>query len=642
MAKARIGRARPAKGNRRGTVLLAVAVSMFLVVTVWAASQTTVARTIQDLDRNDRLETAPGESYVVRTELGRAIGGRAKSRVPRIGFAQLTDAHVVDEESPLRVEYLDKFGPPLTSAYRPHEGISPQVLNEMVRQVRAAASPVTGRRVELVMTTGDNSDNTQLNEVRWFINVLDGRTMVDPNSGVPGGCAGAGAGGHLYDGVRGDDEYYEPDQSGPAGNNTVDGPGYAPDRAENISEAGRSSRVRDFPGLYEAMNKPFPAAGLGVPWYSIFGNHDGLILGNQPRNEALEQLAVGCLKVNRLSPGALTMVQALLADGLTVEERSRIYRVVTDDMIKSATASLLATDNVTVVPKDDRRVPLKKAEYIAEHFTTRGTPVGHGFTQANLASGQGNYSFKPRSGLRFIVLDSINENGYADGNIDDTQFRWIHAELLAAEKNRELAVLFAHHSLRTMNQAAATPFAPGDQGGDLSPLVHFGLGPNGQTASCTLVDPAVMPAPDETLRCLFRRHRSVIAFVVGHEHINRVTPFERSSGLGQAEGGFWEITTASHIDWPQQSRLLDILDNRDGTLSIFGTIIDHAAAPRPSGAVPTGATLTADGVSQLASISRELSYNDPDADNGEDGHADARGKREDRNVELLIVHPYRR
>ena len=50
--------------------------------------------------------------------------------------------------------------------------------------------------------------------------------------------------------------------------------------------------------------------------------------------------------------------------------------------------------------------------------------------------------------------------------------------------------------------------------------------------------------------------------------------------------------------------------------------------------------IDAQGVGNLAAISRELSFNDPQADNGEDGHSDALGTRLDRNVELLIKNPY--
>ena len=107
--------------------------------------------------------------------------------------------------------------------------------------------------------------------------------------------------------------------------------------------------------------------------------------------------------------------------------------------------------------------------------------------------------------------------------------------------------------------------------------MHFGLGPNGdQSRLACPRRPTGAADAHETLRCLFLRHRSLIAFIDGHEHLNRIVPYARA--VGGPSGGFWEITTASHIDWPQQSRLLDLLDNRDGTLSLFSTVLDHTAA----------------------------------------------------------------
>ena len=155
-----------------------------------------------------------------------------------------------------------------------------------------------------------------------------------------------------------------------------------------------------------------------------------------------------------------------------------------------------------------------------------------------------------------------------------------------------------------------------------APDVHLGSG------SCSAV-----PEPVE---CLFLRHRGVVAFVAGHQHRNRIAAHPRAGG-----GGFWEIVTSAHVDWPQQSRLLDLVDNADGTLSIFGTIFDHGAPARP-GARPArrGSRLSAREVEWLASIARELSYNDPQGENGRDGLADRRGTPADRNVELVIPNPY--
>ena len=73
----------------------------------------------------------------------------------------------------------------------------------------------------------------------------------------------------------------------------------------------------------------------------------------------------------------------------------------------------------------------------------------------------------------------------------------------------------------------------------------------------------------KTVRDLFLKYPNVIAYVAGHTHDNRVDLFRKG------RTGFWQINTASHVDWPQQSRLIEVMDNRDGTLSLFGD------APRP-------------------------------------------------------------
>jgi hypothetical protein len=124
----------------------------------------------------------------------------------------------------------------------------------------------------------------------------------------------------------------------------------------------------------------------------------------------------------------------------------------------------------------------------------------------------------------------------------------------------------------------------------------------------------------------------VIGYVAGHTHANRVR-FQR----GRDGHGFWEINTASHIDWPQQSRLIEVMDNRDGTLSLFGTLLDHsapAAAPAPgdaSGFSPR----------RLASLARTLAFNDPQREGveGAEGGGEKTGARRDRNVELLVKDP---
>ena len=74
----------------------------------------------------------PGEPHLVRQDIGGiASPGRFGRRRPVVAFSQFSDIHMLDAESPARVEFLDRFGDPgspvaaevatLDGSYRPQE-----------------------------------------------------------------------------------------------------------------------------------------------------------------------------------------------------------------------------------------------------------------------------------------------------------------------------------------------------------------------------------------------------------------------------------------------------------------------------------------------------------------------------------------
>jgi len=450
-----------------------------------ATPGSTLRATIVDLDGDARLERGPGEPFVDRTEL--APKRRAPREVARIG--QLTDTHVRDEESPARVPFLDRLGPPVTSTFRPQEAVSAQVLDDAVRALNA-------ERPGAVLATGDLVDNAQRNELEQLRAILDGGP-VDPGSGGPG-----------YRGVQAasnpDGFFYRPG---------VDAPRHE--------------------GVLDRAQERFVAPGLRAPWHDVLGNHDLLVQGELPPSEATDAIATGDEALLTFDPELRDLLDAL-PRGTDPSPDLR-------DVPRSAIETLLTggvPGRTTRVPPDPQRRAVRVPDR-RNYATTVGA-------------------------VQIIVLDTVNREGGSGGVVTDEEVGFLRAELAAAPDDAWIVVADHHGLARSQNGAQAEALLDDDP--------------------------------------------RVVAEVSGDTHRHEIRPRRTSAG------GYWRITTASLADWPQQARMLRLLEGTDGTRAIETWVVDHAGAVSGS---------------DLAGFGRELAYLDaqggrPQGFAGEAGDRNAR------------------
>ncbi len=502
---------------------------------------TTLARTITRPDGPGyrRLVEGPGQEIVVRSDLGAtAQPGREDRRRPLAALVQLSDLHLVDVQSPGRVELLAPLGPPYSGAWRPQEALSTQVASAMVAHLNGlGAGPVTGRTFDALVCTGDNIDNGQLNELDWFVQVLDGGRLT-PDSGDLG----------RYEGVQdgSDRRFWHPD--------------------EGASDEWTDAGFPAIDGLLADALAPFDAPALAVPWFPAYGNHDGLLQGNAAPHPAFDAILTGDRKIVELPAGTDPngFVATLLTDPAAVAERLRGGSYTT----REATA-------------DEDRRSITRDDWIGRMLAS---PGGRGYVSDDRDATKTWYRFALADGVVGISLDTCAHGGSSGGCITEGQLRWLEAELASVHSTHlgpdgsvvrtgaddQLVLVFSHHTAGTMGADVADPAFPGERRVQGAELV------------ATLL-----------------RYPNVVAWVNGHTHTHEVHVHPHPQGLAP---GFWEVTTASHIDFPEQSRVLELVDNVDGTHSLFGVVVDHDG--------PVRADHDDRSLAGLVAISRELAAND--------------------------------
>ena len=415
-------------------------------------------------------------------------------------FFAISDIHITDKESPAQPIYPGwsaKFGPSSkrldAGSYSPIILSTTHVLDAAVQTINALHKKTP---FDFGISLGDDCNNTQYNELRWFIDVLDGK-VVAPSSGA-----------HV-------------------GADAID------------------------------YQKPYKAAGLdkAIPWYQAIGNHDQYWSGIGCENEKLRQAHVGStilnIGVNFFSdPNYINETGAYMG---VVDGSTPYGNIVGAGPEKDFPAP------PTVAADPDRRSlatsDSTSRNWMREFFTTTSSPVGHGFTQANLDADFACYAFEPKSDLplKVIVLDDTNKKNdklgglfyCGTGGLDRTRLDWLKSELQKGQDEGKLMIIAAHIPIKP--QASLT---------DNTPSHAF----------------YNKPAEDELLAAL-HSYPNLILWIAGHRHVNAITaqPNNPSDLTDHPERSFWEVETASLRDFPQQLRTFEIRRNSDNTISILTT-----------------------------------------------------------------------
>ena len=264
------------------------------------------------------------------------------------------------------------------------------------------------------------------------------------------------------------------------------------------------------PGPGNDYNDPFVSIGINSDWYAAIGNHDSLYNGGFGRvTEALRAASIGA----KVGGGDF---KNAFVDGSTPDARV------------SYAAETVA---------DPERLLLGLTEVLQMLLDAGGTPAGHGLTQEGVDTGVGYFSVLPIDGkpIRLITLNTVNSEAAmgvgAFGHMDEDQFAWLGSELSAADARHELIIVMSHHR--------AEDFAQGS------------------------------PVSGEDLVSLLAATDGVVLNIVGHGHRNakRVIPEAPQKG----DYGYWELMLASTVDFPMHSRIVEVVDEGNGYVSIYAT-----------------------------------------------------------------------
>ena len=437
-------------------------------------------------------------------------------------FFAISDIHITDKEAPNQLIYLQQQDPAnagkQTSIYSPVMLYTTHVLDAAIQTINGLHQR---QAFDFGISLGDTCNSTQHNELRWYLDVIDGG-VITPSSGA-----------HL-------------------GATTVD------------------------------YQRPYQAVGLdrSIQWYQVLGNHDHFWLGSiaVDGDPALgvrssyvsgEVWAVGDL----LRPNVSKATFPCLIDSSASLKSKQMYMGVLDGATMHGHPKdggpVGAYSHPPQVAADPNRRSLLRTEWMEEFFHTKTYPIGHGLNLVDRKHPEWNegfacYSFVPKSDipLKVIVLDDTQSETdgshdiHGHGFLDAPRWKWLQEELAAGQAANQLMIVAAH-----------VPIAVANIGSEVE-WWEAAKDPNAVERNAVTL---------QQLVSTLQGTPNLLMWIAGHRHLNTVKAFVAPANTG-AEHGFWQVETCSLRDFPQQFRTFEIYLNSDFTLSIAVTNVDPAVA----------------------------------------------------------------
>ncbi|MTH92372.1 MAG: TIGR03767 family metallophosphoesterase, partial [Actinobacteria bacterium] len=338
---------------------------------------------------------------------------------PLLLMHHLSDLHVCDAQSPTRPEYLDRWADPdspirekvgTIGTYRPHSMLSPHVVEAMVQALnKITVGPLSGHAIDGAIITGDTTDNAQVNEVNWYLALLDGQEFR-PDSGDVTRYEGV-----IDDGAEHYDTRYWHPHGTPAG--------------KEDDDARATYGFPIVPNLLDSCRTAFKATGLRFPWYAVHGNHDALLQGTVAPEPTINGAMIAGKRYTGL-PSNVSLAEVL----------SSFQEIGPAGYPEAFDAPYVE------VSADIERRAVERGEYAQMHLASPGLPAGHGFNQSHVDNKHMYYSTNVGA-VKLIVIDSVNQFGGWQGSLDTEQFEWLENEVAHSDRP---VVLASHHPLSKM------------------------------------------------------------------------------------------------------------------------------------------------------------------------------------------------